>query len=213
MASDRDELERTIRQHCDRGELQLGAAAAIRGYGPEVFGFLVAFHRGEEEAAEVFSEFTERLWRGLPGFAWECSFRTWAYAIARNASLSYRRDRRRRAALHVPLPDGSDLSALGQKVRSETVSYLRTQRKTRVAALRDALPAEDQALLVLRVDKQLPWNDLVRVMHPEDGPPLTDEIIAREGARLRKRFQLIKEKLYELGRREGLVGAPKDDRE
>jgi RNA polymerase sigma-70 factor, ECF subfamily len=203
--SQRDELERDIRRHRDEGEFQRAAAIAIEGYGPEIFGFLVTFHREEDAAAEVFSRFTERLWRGLPGFEWQCSFRTWAYAIARNVSLTYRRETRRRAKLQVPLSDRSALSAVEQKVRSQTLSYLRTQRKTRIAALREALSAEDQALLVLRVDKQLAWNDLARVMHAEDGPPLGAATMKREVARLRKRFQLIKDKLYELGRREGLV--------
>jgi RNA polymerase sigma-70 factor (ECF subfamily) len=201
----RDELELEIRRYRDEGELQRAAATAIRGYGPEIFGFLVALHRHEEDAAEVFSRFTESLWRGLPGFEWQCSFRTWAYTIARNASVTYRRETRRRAKVHVPLAGQPELSAIEQKVRSETVSYLRTQRKTRVAALRESLPAEDQMLLVLRVDKQLAWNDLARVMHADDGPPLTEENMKREAARLRKRFQLVKDRLYELGRRDGLI--------
>ena len=87
-----------------------------------------------------------------------------------------------------------------------TVSYLRTQRRTRIAALRQSLSAADQTLLVLRVDKQLGWTDLARVMRADDGPPASEARLKREAARLRKRFQLIKEKLYELGRREQLIG-------
>jgi RNA polymerase sigma-70 factor, ECF subfamily len=208
---DRDELERAIRRQFDRGDLDGAAATAIRGYGAEIFGFLVAFHRREQDAAEVFSRFTERLWRGLAGFRWQCSFRTWAYTVARNTSLAYRRQSRQSARWQAPWPDGSELSAAEQRVRSETLSYLRTERKTRIAALRQSLSPEDQTLLVLRVDKQLSWNDLARVMRPEDGPPLTEALLKREAARLRKRFQLVKEKLYELGRRDGLVDRPGDD--
>src|SRR5690606_24824111 len=155
---------------------------------------------------EVFAAFTERLWRGLPGFEWQCSFRTWAYAIARNTSLTYRRQARRRAELYGPLPEGSQLSALEQAPRSETASYLKTQRQTRMAALRESLPREDQELLVLRVDRKLAWKDLARVvLHPGDGTAPSDERLEREAARLRKRFQIVKEHLYELGRREGLI--------
>ena len=202
----REELEREIRALCDRGELQGAAAAAVRGYGPEIYGFLVAFHRQKDDASEVFAAFTERLWRGLPGFEWQCSFRTWAYAIARNTSLTYRRQARRRAELYGPLPDGSQLSALEQQPRSETASYLKTQRQTRMAALRESLPREDQELLVLRVDRKLAWKDLARVvLHPRDGSGPSDEVLDREAARLRKRFQIVKEQLYEMGRREGLI--------
>jgi len=204
MASEREELEQEIRVHCETGDVRSAAAAAIRGYGPEIFGFLVAFHRRDEDAAEVFSRFSEHLVRGIPGFAWHCSFRTWAYAVARNASITYRRQAKKHAATHVPLPDGSQLSAIEQPVRTDTVSYLRTERRARIQALRESLAAEDQELLVLRVDKRLPWNDLVRVLHEHEGP-LGDDAVKREAARLRKRLQLIKEKLHELGRREGLL--------
>src|SRR5687768_6899943 len=62
------------------------AAAAIRGYGPEIFAFLVSRHHNDLHAEEVFSIWSERLWRGLREFAWACSLRTWAYTLARNAS-------------------------------------------------------------------------------------------------------------------------------
>jgi RNA polymerase sigma-70 factor (ECF subfamily) len=125
---------------------------------------------------------------------------------ARNLSVTYQREARRHARVQVPLSAVRELSALEQKIRSETVSYLRTQRKTRIAALRDSLPAEDQALLVLRVDRQLAWIDLARVMRSEDdGPPPGEAVLKREAARLRKRFQLIKDKLYQLGRQQGLI--------
>jgi RNA polymerase sigma-70 factor (ECF subfamily) len=178
----------------------------VRGYGPEIFGFLVAFHRREDDASEVFGAFTERLWRGLPSFEWQCSFRTWAYAIARNTSLTHGRQARRRAQLHPPLPEGSQLSAIEQPQRSDTAPYLNSQRKSRMAALRESLPREDQELLVLRVDRQLSWRDLARVLLESlEDPAPSPELIAREAARLRKRFQMIKARLYELGRREGLI--------
>jgi RNA polymerase sigma-70 factor (ECF subfamily) len=208
--SRRDDLEREIRRHVDEGQVPLAAASAVQGYGPEIFGFLVALHRREDDAAEVFSRFTEKVLRGLPTFEWQCSFRTWAYAIARNLSATYRRETRRRDRRHVPLSGWSELSAVEQKVRSQTASYLRTERKTQVAALRQTLSAEDQALLVLRVDRKLAWNDLARVMKDDDGSSLSPEAMTREVARLRKRFQLIKDRLYELGRRQGLVEADRD---
>jgi RNA polymerase sigma-70 factor (ECF subfamily) len=170
----------------------------------------VALHRREDDAGEVFSRFTEKVLRGLPSFEWQCSFRTWAYAIARNLSVTYRRETRRQDKKHVPLSGWSELSAVEQKVRSQTASYLRTERKTQVAALRQTLSAEDQTLLVLRVDRKLAWNDLARVMKDDDGSSLSPEAMKREVARLRKRFQLIKDRLYELGRRQGLIDASRD---
>lgn len=199
------ELEREVRRRFDMGDLDGAATVAIRGYGPELFGFLMAFHRDETTAAEVFSEATERLWRGLPEFGWRSSFRTWAYAVTRRAALNHQRDARRRARRQQPLPAGSSLSALAQEVRSATLTHLRTEAKTKAAQLRESLPREDQELLVLRLDKKLAWRDLAQILHEADDP-LDAAELEREAARLRKRFQSAKRKLLTLARREGLLG-------
>jgi RNA polymerase sigma-70 factor (ECF subfamily) len=205
--SEREELEEEIQRRREQGDAAAAATLALRGYGAEIFGFLIAFHRDEEDAAEVFSIFSEHLWRDLPSYRGQCSFRTWAYALARHASLNYRRDARRSEKRQSPLPEGSELSVLVDQVRSETRPYLRTEAKDRVRALRESLPPDDQALLILRVDRQLGWTDLAEVLH-QGAAPLDEQGRKREAARLRKRFQIVKERLHEMGRRAGLF----DDR-
>jgi len=193
----RAKLEREVRDACERGDARAAATAALHGYGPEVFGFLLAVHRSEQDASDVFAEVAEAIWRSLPSFAWESTLRTWAYAIARNVSRSFRRDaaRRNRRGTRV---DTSALDDVAQAVRTETLAFLRTAKRSRLEALRDALDHEDRMLLVLRVDRGLAWNDLARVLGAEDAD------IAREAARLRKRFQIVKEEIRERARREGL---------
>ena len=203
---DRDKLEQDIRAQCSAGDWSSAVETAIRGYGAEIFGFLHAFNRSEQDAGEVFSIFSERIWKGLPTFAWDCTFRTWAYTIARNASLNYRQQAKRRDKGRVELSPGSGLSNLVEEVRTATVSYLRTQTKSRIAALRDSLSEEDQMLLSLRLDRKLQWNELARVLRDGGGEgELGEEELKRESARLRKRFQAVKEKLTELARKEGLL--------
>ena len=193
--TERSELEAEIRRLCDSGDKASATACAVRGYGSEIFGFLVAFHHNTFDAEEVWSRVTERVWKGLERFAWESSFRTWIYAIARNTSIRYRREQKRRADRQVPL--SANASQVPEQVRSATASFLRTENRSRFAALRDALSEDDRMLLVLRVDKKLAWNDLATVMH--DGEePLDAPTLARESARLRKRFQLVKERLLEM---------------
>ncbi len=228
----RAELERAIRRHFEQKDFTAAVSEALRGYGPEVFEFLIALHRDEEDASEVFSVFAEGLWRGIAAFEWKSSFRTWAYVIARRASARYRKSSRDRAARFSAIPEGSQLSLLAQQVQSETLSYLRPQRRERLVELRDSLPKKDQALLMLRVDRELSWNDLARVLYDGEGdfedeglasalrevrasrppgsePTLEGEALIREAARLRQRFQMVKAKLYEMARREGLVGSTK----
>jgi RNA polymerase sigma-70 factor, ECF subfamily len=208
---EREELEREVRRRAEQGDIDGAATCAIRGYGREIFSFLMALHRDEEDASEVFSMFTEGLWRALPGFAWQSSLRTWAYEVARRSSLRHRRDARRRAAKIALYPDGSALSQISERVRTETLAFLRTEPRNRISELRESLPEEDRALLLLRVDRKLAWNDLAVVMHEGENEPLEGDALKKEAARLRKRFQLIKDKLEDLARKEGLL-PPKQGR-
>lgn len=205
-AAERREVEDEIRRRAQSGDLSGAASIALRSYGPEIFEFVAALHRSDVDASEVFSMFAEKLWRSLPQFRWDASFRTWAYTIARTASLDFRRSEKRRAARVAPLPEGSVSSAFAAEVRTVTRSYLRTEGRDRFAEMRARLPSEDQELLMLRVDRGLSWDELAVVLHGQAEPPLEAEARKRAAARLRKRFQLLKEKLYEMGRREGLVG-------
>jgi RNA polymerase sigma-70 factor (ECF subfamily) len=195
----RARLESEVRALCERGDYAAGATAALRGYGPEIYGFLVAVRRDETSADEAFSDFAEGLWRALPSFAWSSTLRTWAYAIARNVTRAARRAAARQDRRHA---GPSALDHVAHVVRTETRTLLKTQKRSRLEALRDALPPDDRALLVLRVDRGLAWNELAAVLAEGE---LDAADVAREAARLRKRFQLVKERLRELARREGLV--------
>jgi RNA polymerase sigma-70 factor (ECF subfamily) len=204
---DRDQIdprEAEVRALWEAGDLDGAATEAIRRYGAEIFGFLLALHGGDEDAAgEVFSTFSEQIWRGLGGFAWACSLRTWTYAVARNASRAHRRAARRWAERRVPISGCPAVAEMAARVRTETLSFLRTERRTEVARLRESLSQEDQELLILRVDRDLAWLDLARIFLGDGGA--TPEALQREAARLRKRFQLIKRRLLELGRQQGLL--------
>lgn len=202
MSGPREQLEQEVQRLCAQGQHALGAEAAIRGYGPEVFGALMATLRNEAAAEEVFSVWSERLWRGLAGFTWGCTLRTWAYILVRNACTDFRRHEHHRARLDQPLPDSDVISGIADQVRSETRPYLRTDAKDRLSALRERLSPEDRELLVLRLDRQLEWKDLALVMLGRED--VARDTLSRESQRLRKRFQLLKDELVELGRREGL---------
>jgi len=200
----RARFEDDVRALCKKGDFVGASTLALRGYGPEIFGFLVATHRSETEASDVFAETAEGIWKGLPTFGWESTLRTWAYAIARNVTRTRRRDAARRDRRR-PRAGDSALEGVAQAVRTETLAFLRTEKKTQLQALRDALSEEDRALLVLRVDRQLAWNDLARVFREEDGVPLSEADLLKEAARLRKRFQLVKDRLRQLAKSQGLI--------
>jgi RNA polymerase sigma-70 factor (ECF subfamily) len=202
----REVAEEDIRAMAGRGAVDDAATLAIRTYGGEVFGYLMAIHGSKDDASDVFSIFAERLWKNLPGFNWQSTLRTWSYVIARNASHSYRRDKGRRRAHEVVLTQDSQILRAAAKVRTTTLAHLRTETKSEVQKLRDTLSPDDRTLLILRVDRDLEWNEIARVfLDASEDLPQDDAELKREAARLRKRFQLVKEKLVKLGKERGLI--------
>jgi RNA polymerase sigma-70 factor (ECF subfamily) len=86
------DLEPRILALLDGGDISGAATEALRGYGPQVLGYLTAVLRDEDDAHDVFSQFAEDLWRGLPGFRRESAVRTWAFRLAWHAASRYARD-------------------------------------------------------------------------------------------------------------------------
>lgn len=187
------------------GDLAGAVTLVVRTYGPEIYSYLHAVHRDTSDSDEVFSLFTEALWHSLRDRELRCSHRTWAYAVARRSSLRYRRAERRRSARFAPWPDNTDLSRLAVAERTETALCLQTAKRNRFAELRATLSEADQTLLMLRVDRGLSWNDLVAVLGASGATPHSAELIRRDSARLRKRFEVLKKKLQVMAEEAGLV--------
>jgi RNA polymerase sigma-70 factor (ECF subfamily) len=202
MSDDHNAIEKLIRAAFDAADYERAATLTIEHYGPELLGFLVRRLRDTDEAGEVFAQFSEEFWRTLPRFEWRCSARTFAYKLARRAASQHRR-RERRHDRDRPLAQLSQLSIAVERVRTATVAYKRTDVKDRFQALREQLPAEDQSLVILRVDRGLSWLELAEIMLGDDAP--STEQLKTEAARLRKRFQLAKEQLRKLAEEAGLL--------
>ncbi len=188
------DLEVRILSLLDAGDLSGAATEAMRGLGPQVLGYLTAVLRDEDDAHDVFSQFAEDLWRGLPGFRRECAVRTWAFRLAWHAAARYARDPYRKR--HRPILT-TEASKLAEEVRSTMSTYAPGGRADKLMKLRESLDAEEQTLLILRVDKSMPWEDVAEVMRSDGEAP--------SPAALRKRFERLKEKLGRLAREQGLI--------
>src|SRR5262245_4514602 len=116
---------------------------AIDGYGSELFGFIAGLSPSADEAADTFSAVCERLWRGLPAFRWESSFRVWAYTTARNEFLNARKRRAARARREVPLSGRSAVDAAIARARTATATFQRTDVKEAFARVREELEPDD----------------------------------------------------------------------
>jgi RNA polymerase sigma-70 factor (ECF subfamily) len=198
------DVDEVVRAALATGDAQKAATAAIEAYGGEILSFLCARLRSQSDGAEAFSMFAEDFWKGLPGFAFRCNLRTWLYTIARNAANRYAVSPQHKRGRNLTLTGNAPLSQLIEHARSATAIHMRTDVKDRMRALREQLDVEDQTLLILHIDRALPWRDLALVMRGEEAA-LDGEELEREAARLRKRFERVKAQLKELAIKEGIV--------
>jgi RNA polymerase sigma-70 factor (ECF subfamily) len=204
MSEAHDGIEQAIRAAVDAQDFQGGATRALEAYGQEILSFLIARLRAPSDGEEAFSIFAEDFWKGLPGFGFRCSVRGWMYTLARNAANRYATSPQARRGRNETLAGRESLSALVDRVRSETQIHRRTDVKDKIRALRERLEPDDQTLLILYVDRGLPWRELAMVMH-EAGDQLQGEALDREAARLRKRFERVKSELKQLAEEQGLL--------
>lgn len=186
-----DELDELLRRGAFREATELG----LRLLGPEIYGYLASVVRDDGLAGDAFSAFCEDLWRGLPSFRAEASFRTWAYKLAWHAALRTLEDpyRKRGEAL------GSEIGAVAEEVRTRTAMHLRTSVHDRMSELRAALSPDEQTLLTLRLDRGLSWREIAEVMSTEAQPVGVQA--------LWKRFERLKERLRELAAAAGLTSS------
>ena len=177
--------EARIRLLAVDGDLSAAATAMLELYGGELLGYLHATARADDLANEAYAELCEDMWRGLPAFRWESSLRTWLYTLARNALNQLRRGGKRTVAL-------SAAPEVAAVARTQTQQFRRTDVKDAIRELRAELDPDEHELILLRVDRDLAWNDIA-------------EILGGDAATLRKRFERAKARLKKLAKERGLV--------
>jgi RNA polymerase sigma-70 factor, ECF subfamily len=183
------DLDERIRVLLSTRQIEAATTLALRELGPEILGFLSGV-LGNDDGDEVFSTFSEHLWRSLEGFEGRCKLRTWTYVLARHEISRFRRGARRHVEGRVPI---SELGEVLEAVRKTRSTLVGARRRT-LTRLRDELPIEDRTLLILRVDRDLSFDDIA-LAFADDPEAFSDDDRKRESARLRKRFQLVKQRL------------------
>jgi RNA polymerase sigma-70 factor (ECF subfamily) len=184
------------------GRLRDSFSTLIDAHGPEILGYLTAVLRDDERAREVWAETAARLWKGFDRFEWRSSFRAWAYAVASNAFRRHLRGLLRRREQ----PLTSSCTPIAAE-RTETRPHQKSEVKARIALLRDKLSQEDNALIILRVDRALSWNEIALTTF--DCEEAVDaHSLERRSATLRKRFERIVARLRRLAEEDGLLEDP-----
>ncbi len=197
------DAETVIREACQARAYERATTLLLERYGPELYSFVLGqFQSQVAQADDVFSQFTEDLWRGLPSFEWRCSVRAWSYRLARNAGTRFRKNAHNRVQRQVPLSDVSSLEA-GDNARSRTRPYLRTEVKDAFLAIREQLSPDDQTLLTLRIDRRMGWREVAYAMSADE--VVDPQEMSRLETNLRQRFTELKKKLRRLALEAGLL--------
>jgi RNA polymerase sigma-70 factor, ECF subfamily len=185
--------EELVQSLLDAGDDREAATALLRTYGPVVLRYLRSLLREEGAVDDAFSLFAEWAWKGISRFRGESSLRTWAFGVAWNAArrVSDEAWQKRKERLKT-----SEASKLAQEIRASSALELDRQAD-QLAQLRRQLSADEQNLLVLRIDHQLSWDEIAAVLGSRGE--------AASAAVLRKRFERLKERIARLARQRGLV--------
>jgi RNA polymerase sigma-70 factor, ECF subfamily len=192
---------------CRRGDFRTSASLLLEAYGVELRTFLFArLSRNDSVAEEVFSDFLEDFWRGLPEFQWRCSARAWCYILLRHAATRFNRAPHNRPERRLPLSGPLPESELVQKLRTQTREYERTEVKDGFQQLRELLPNDDQELLILRVNRKLPWREVALVML-DSNADVDEEDLRLKAQALRRRLVEIVRRLRKMADDSGLIPA------
>ena len=82
-------------------------------------------------------------------------------------------------------------------MRTTTAAHLKSEVKDKLAQLRTSLDPAEQTLLVLRVDREMSWQDIAVVMSAEG------ETVSAPA--LRKRFERLTDRIRKLAQDAGLI--------
>lgn len=156
--------------------------AVLERYGSELRAFLSSRTSSRASMEDVYSLFAEDLWKGLPQVRAQSQLRGWLYVVARNALARHLRLKLRWRSRHVSV----ELDELQSEARRSLPSRMgdRVQLQEVFAQLSD----EDRRLLEQRSVLRMAWRDIA-------AERVRDADVERESARLRKRYQILVQKL------------------
>ena len=193
------DVEASVRRLTEAGDPDGATTAALRGYGPEVMRFLCALQKSEVDASEVFSFFAEdtleeheelRLGVLAPHLGVHAGA---SRLVPLDAQEARGEGGARLVASHLAARAG------GADPDADVPSHRDEDTPARASGF--ASPGGSRAPHAPR--RSRPRVGRARACSPRDDA--SPEATKREAARLRKRFQLVKEKLKALAKSEGIL--------
>lgn len=177
-----------LRLHRERNGLAGAMRSLMRRYAAEVRAFLRSRTSSRYSMEEVYSAFSEDVWKGLPQVRSEAPARSWIYVVARNALSRHVRSKRR-------FRDRYTFSGVDNAVAELRQSLVaREGQLAQLAPLLTSLNEADRLLLERRLIQARAWRDIALETARAAGDT-SEAAVTRESARLRKRYQLLIESL------------------
>jgi RNA polymerase sigma-70 factor (ECF subfamily) len=178
-----------IAWHCERANFGGAARLILRQFAHEVRAFLRARTRNRESMEEVYAIFSADVWKGLPQFRFEGPVRSWLYVLARHALSRHAKSRQRWRSRHL----SAELDEIqADEVRSSIAAP--ASDLGRLEPLLQGLSLADRKLLEQRLVLSLAWREIA-MQHARASDASDEAELTRESARLRKRYQILIQKL------------------
>lgn len=130
----------------------------VRRHQRAVYQLCYRFAGNHADACDLAQETFIRAYRGLPAFKGDAAFTTWLHRIGVNAALNWSASKR-----PVGEPVEPDRHADSGQAPAD-VALLRAERARRVRAAIVRLPKKQRATLILRVYRELPHEEIARIL-------------------------------------------------
>ncbi len=142
---------------------QAAFARLVERFSRDVYGKAFSILKNHTDADDVVQETFIRVYRALPGFRWESSFRTWIITIATRQALSYReRIQRQPAGLEME-QEGFEPPAL--RVEASQGAWILDQEARRLLAeAMPKLPPRQKQALTLKLQNDWKYERIAQEM-------------------------------------------------
>lgn len=116
------------------------------------------FAGSHADASDLVQDVFVRAYRALPGFKGDAALGTWLYRIAVNVGLNHVSSRK------APMESLETADHIDTRDERPDASLLRSQRARIVRGAIARLPPKQRATLVLRVYRELPHEEIARIL-------------------------------------------------
>ncbi|MBN1879537.1 sigma-70 family RNA polymerase sigma factor [bacterium] len=129
-------------------------------YMNQVYGIALRIVRNPSVAEEITQDVFLSVFRQIKKFRGDSAFSTWLYRITVNSALRTVRKESR----YLPIDDGLTLDNQQDARPDPEVIAMENEHQQRIRTLMSQLPAQQRAVLALRIERALPFKEIAGIM-------------------------------------------------